>query len=101
MRNKRRAERRMVNLGVKKIVDGESYPCKACEISATGIRLSLETNENPSEPLVELELPLVEGQLTTQVTARQVWSNSSFEAFEFIGPSFAQQTILQRVFCGC
>ena len=99
MINKRRAERRAVDLGIRKIVDGEPFSCRACEISPTGIRLSLNDNENTIACLVELELPLVEGQLNTQITARRVWCNTDFEAFEFVGATFAQQAILERVFC--
>lgn len=95
--NKRRAKRREVDLGVTMYVNGEPYPCRACEISHSGIRLALTLNDISIET-VELELPLVEGQLNTQVTARQVWSNSRFEAFEFIEPSFAQKTMLERIF---
>ena len=98
MTDKRRAERRTVDLGVTKIVNGESYPCRACEISPTGIRLCQNAGASHAEPLVELALPLVEGQLNTQVTARHVWSDDAFDAFEFVDASFAQQTILQRVF---
>ena len=97
MSNKRRAERRAVDLGVTMYVNGEPYPCRACEISHSGIRLALTLNETANQT-VELELPLVEGQLNTQVTARQVWSDSAFEAFEFIEPTFAQRTMLERIF---
>ncbi len=97
MNNKRRAERRAVDLGVTMYIDGEPYPCRACEISNSGIRLA-QTLGDTSRETVELALPLVEGQLNTQVTARQVWSNAFFEAFEFIAPSFAQKTMLERIF---
>ena len=99
MLNKRRAERKVVDLGVTKYIGGEAQTCRACEISATGIRLTQVFDDAEVDQIVEIELPLVEGKLHTQVSARRVWQNESFEAYEFISPSVAQQTMLERVYC--
>lgn len=99
MLNKRRAERMVVDLGVTKYIGGEAQTCRACEISATGIRLTQAFDDAPIDQIVEIELPLVEGKLHTQVSARRVWQNADFEAYEFISPSVAQQTMLERVYC--
>lgn len=99
MLNKRRAERMAVDLGVTKYIGGEAQTCRACEISSTGIRLAQAFDDAPSDQIVEIELPLVEGKLHTQVSARRVWRNEDFEAYEFISPSVAQQTMLERVYC--
>ena len=98
MINKRQAERREVDLGVTMYVNGEPFPCRACEISHSGIRLALSSREASRHAEVEVAVPLVEGKLYTQVTARQVWSDAAFEAFEFIAPSSAQQIMLERLF---
>ena len=98
MLNKRRAERMSVNLGVTKYIGGEAQTCRACEISATGIRLSHAFDDAPINQVVEIELPLVEGKLHTQVSARRVWKNDDFEAFEFVAPTLAQRTMLERIY---
>jgi hypothetical protein len=98
MIEQRRARRRAVDFGVKKVVAGESYCCRACEISPTGIRLERLLDQSSEDRYIEIQLPLVEGQLTTQVAARRVWRRAGFEAFEFVGPSFAQQAMLERMF---
>jgi hypothetical protein len=99
MINKRRAERISVDLGVTTYIGGEAHTCRACEISATGIRLTHVFDDAPNNQIVEIELPLVEGKLHTQVSARRVWHDDDFEAYEFISPSFAQRTMLERVYC--
>jgi hypothetical protein len=98
MINKRRAERRVVDMGVRKLVNGEAYVCRACEISPIGIRLEQILEHAITDDFIEIEVPLVEGQLTTQVTARPVWRGSGFEAFEFVRTTFAQQAMLERLF---
>ncbi len=98
MMNKRRAERISVDLGVTTYIGGEAHTCRACEISATGIRLANVFDDTTSNQLVEIEVPLVEGKLHTQVSARRVWHDNDFEAYEFISPSFAQRTMLERVY---
>ena len=98
MRNKRRAERMAVDLGVTKYIGGEARTCRACEISATGIRLEQTFDNETGDTFVEIEVPLVEGKLHTQVSARRVWENDDFEAYEFIDASRAQQIMLERVY---
>jgi hypothetical protein len=98
MINKRRAERISVDLGVTTYIGGEAHTCRACEISATGIRLSHIFDDAPNNQIVEIELPLVQGKLHTQVSARRVWHDDDFDAYEFISPSFAQRTMLERVY---
>ena len=100
MLNKRRAERMVVDMGVTKYIGGEAQTCRACEISATGIRLAQVFDDASSNQIVEIELPLVEGKLHTQVSARRVWHNDDFEAYEFISPSYAQQKMLERIYSG-
>ncbi len=98
MDDRRKAGRQMVDLEVSKHIDGEVFRCRACEISPTGIRLTRVFAPDPGEKLVEIELPLVEGKLTTALSSRRVWRRGGFEAFEFVNPSFAQQAMLERLF---
>ena len=98
MNERRRAVRRVTDMTVSKHVDGEIYFCRACEISATGIRLERIFNPDPGNRPVRIELPLVEGGLTTVLSARKVWRKGDYEAFEFTEPSFAQQAILEQLY---
>jgi hypothetical protein len=98
MHDRRRAERKMVDLTVSKLVDGNTYFCRACEISPSGIRIERIFNPDQGDQLINIELPLVDGGLTTVLSARKVWRGHGYEAFEFVSPSFAQQAILERVF---
>jgi hypothetical protein len=87
-----------VDFQVHKRCDERTFDCRACEISPSGIRLARQpASETPDTP-VNLEIPLVEGHLTTEIPVRPVWSDSRFEAFEFQGTSFAQQAMLERLF---
>ena len=96
--NKRRAERTAVNMGVTKYIGGEALTCRACEISATGIRLAQSFDDTPVDQVIEIEVPLVEGKLNTQVSARRVWQDDDYQAYEFIEPTRAQQVMLERVY---
>jgi hypothetical protein len=98
MIERRKAGRMQVDLTVRKHTNGSAYVCRACEISPTGIRLKRIFDTDSGGGLVDIEVPLVEGKLTTAITARRVWQRSGFEAFEFISPSFAQQAMLERLF---
>jgi hypothetical protein len=98
MNERRGASRRPTDMTVSKHVDGEIYFCRACEISPTGIRLERIFNPDPGDRPINIELPLVEGGLTTVLAARKVWRKGDFEAFEFMKPSFAQQSILEQLF---
>lgn len=88
-----------VDLGVTKYIGGEAQTCRASEISSTGIRLTQCLENTPLDQIVEIELPLVEGKLHTQVSAKRVRRSDNYEAFEFIAPSRAQQIMLERVYC--
>ena len=98
MTNKRRAERTAVDMGVTKYIGGEALTCRACEISATGIRLAQAFDDTSVDQVIEIEVPLVEGKLNTQVSARRVWQDDDFQAYEFIEPTHAQQVMLERVY---
>ncbi|MDJ0764344.1 MAG: PilZ domain-containing protein [Myxococcota bacterium] len=98
MIERRKVDRVAVDLTVRKHIDGQAYFCRACEISSTGIRLKRVFDVDPGETLVDIEVPLVAGQLTTAVPSRRIWRGRGYEAFEFVGSSFAQKTILKRVF---
>lgn len=98
MNERRRAGRMCVDMAVRKYIKGEILSCRACEISPTGIRLERTLGLDSGEQPISIEVPLVEGRLTTAVPARRVWRNREFEAFQFISPSFAQQAMLERMF---
>ncbi len=101
MIERRRAGRRIVDLEVRKHLGSDSYYCRACEISPTGIRLKRIFDMGQGDSLIDIEVPLVEGGLTTEVSARRVWRKGAYEAFEFVSPSFAQQAMFERLFSSC
>ncbi len=98
MIERRKAGRLTVDLEVRKHFDGDSYCCRACEISPTGIRLKRIFDTHKSNDVIDIEVPLVQGGLTTAIPSRRVWRAGGYEAFEFVRPSFAQQAMLERVF---
>lgn len=98
MHERRRANRKTVDLSVSKLVNGNTYFCRACEISPTGIRLNRILTPESGDRLIDIELPLVKGRLTTVLSARKIWRSEGFEAFEFVDPSFAQRTILHQLY---
>ena len=98
MIERRRADRMLVDMEVQKHLDGESYCCRACEISPTGIRLRRVFEDARERKLIDIEVPLVQGGLHTSLPARKIWSSGQYEAFEFVGPTFAQQAMLERLF---
>lgn len=98
MRERRRVGRTVVDMSVRKHINGDAYFCRACEISPSGIRLEKLFIGDSGTNLIDIEVPLVEGRLTTSVPARRVWCDSGYEAFEFVDPSFAQQAMLERLF---
>ena len=79
--------RRSVDMTVKRNFSGETYFCRACEISPTGIRLKRIFLPDDMEPVVDIEVPLVEGSITTSVSGRRVWRKGPYEAYEFINSS--------------
>ncbi|MCU0663881.1 MAG: PilZ domain-containing protein [Myxococcota bacterium] len=99
MNDRRRAERMAVDLCITKHMGQTAVTGRACEISPSGIRLRravMETGEATYE--VSIELPLVEGKLTTCIPSRRIWIDDIYEAFAFTGASFAQQVMLERIF---
>jgi hypothetical protein len=72
------------------------HDCQACEISPTGIRVVRGGEPLRGSDLVQIEVPLVPGGITTVFTARRVWHRGGYEAFEFVSPTFAQQAVLER-----
>ena len=98
MIDRRRTGRTLVDLTVRKLMGGHTYFCRACEISSKGIRLKSIFGGNQEESSVDIEVPLVEGKLITAVSAKRIWQKNGFEAFEFVGSSYAQRTILEKLF---
>jgi hypothetical protein len=98
MRERRRANRKTVDILVSKLVNGNSYSCRACEISPSGIRLKWILSPESGDRIINIELSLVEGKLTTVLSARKIWRSKGYEAFEFVDPSFAQRTILHQLY---
>lgn len=101
MVERRKTMRKVVDMMVKKLFKGDSYFCRACEISPTGIRLQKMWNGLTDGTLVDIEVPLVEGQLTTSISSRCVWRSDGFEAYEFVSPTVAQKAIMERIFGHC
>jgi hypothetical protein len=99
MSNRRSAKRRTVDLPVTKQMGEESREGFAADLSPTGARLRRLLDREPSQGLLNLELHVVPGSLSTVVAARRVWFDDDFEGFEFISPSFSQQALLERI-CG-
>jgi hypothetical protein len=98
MIERRVSTRRTVDMTIKRQIDGESCFCRACEISPTGIRMKRIFLPEDEGGLIDIELPLVEGGITTELTCRRVWRKGRYEAYEFIDSSFSQQALLERVF---
>lgn len=99
MTDRRRAERMAVELRVTKHVGQAAVMGSACEISPSGIRL--RRGENGACEVaadISIELPLVDGKITTCIPSRRVWVDDAYEAFAFTGASFAQQVMLERMF---
>jgi hypothetical protein len=100
MIDRRKTVRTLVDLTVRKLMDGHTYFCRACEISSKGIRLKSIFASSANKSPVDIEVPLVEGKLITAVAAQPIWQRNGFEAFEFVGASYAQRTILEKLFGG-
>ena len=67
------------------------------DLSPSGVKIRRQGMGGQEQPLCNLELHLVPGAMSTVLTARRVWHDEDFEAFEFISPSFAQQALLERM----
>jgi hypothetical protein len=87
----------MVDLPVTKLRRGTSADCWASDISPTGIRLRRFRDETDWN-VIDLELHLVPGAISTVIKARRVWQDEDSEAFAFQDASFAQQAMLERMF---
>lgn len=99
MSDRRRAERMHVNMRITMHMGPQATPGRACEISPSGIRLQRpESTISDTLDDISIELPLVEGKLTTCIPSRRVWTDESYEAYAFTGASFAQQVMLERLF---
>ncbi|MDD5309956.1 MAG: PilZ domain-containing protein [Deltaproteobacteria bacterium] len=96
MVERRKARRIPVDFDVTETVNGVPHDCQACEISPTGIRMVRRSESARGADLVQIEIPLVPGGITTVFTARRVWQRGGHEAFEFVSPTFAQQAVLER-----
>ena len=98
MNERRRAERVEVEMLVTKDTGGECHLCQALDLSPSGIRLERTIAVDEAGDVVNIEIPLVAGGLTTLIAAREVWRNPTSAAYEFVSPSFAQQAILEKLF---
>ncbi len=67
------------------------------DLSPSGVKIRRQGMGGQEQSLCNLELHLVPGAMSTVLTARRVWHDEDFEAFEFISPSFAQQALLERM----
>ncbi len=99
MPERRQSDRISVNMTVTRHIEGQAYPCRACEISPGGIRLEQRGEAEPDAEFVDIEVPLVEGGLTTSLKSRRVWQEDGLCAFKFEHISASQETILKKVFC--
>ncbi len=97
MTDRRNACRKMVDLPVTKQTGELSTDAWASDISPTGVRLRRFRDGNDWS-VIDLELHLVPGAVTTVVRAHQVWKDEDFEAFAFQDASFAQQALFERLF---
>lgn len=97
MSDRRNGARKPLQLPVTKQLGDDSRDCFVSDISPTGIRIKRHDYRRYEQPLCNMELHLVPGAITTVMTARRVWQDDDFEAFEFVGPSFAQQAMLERM----
>ena len=97
MSERRNACRKMIDLPVTKQAREVSTDAWASDISPTGVRLRRFRDENDWS-VIDLELHLVPGAISTVIRARRVWKDDDFEAFAFQNASFAQQAMLERMF---
>jgi hypothetical protein len=99
MVDRRNGNRKRIELPVTKQTGDAELLCRISDISPTGVRLLRGRRHGflRDQQVLNLELHLVPGSITTVISARQVWSDDQFEAFEFVAPSFAQQAIIERM----
>lgn len=97
MVERRNGSRKRIDIPVTKQLGDADLLCRIRDISPTGVRLVRRPGASPGQAVLNLELHLVPGSITTVISARRVWSTDDFEAFEFVSPSFAQQAIIERM----
>ena len=86
-----------MDMPVTKQIDDDERDCFMSDLSPSGVKICRGHMGGNEQPLCNLELHLVPGSMSTVLTARLVWHDEDFEAFEFIAPSFAQQALLERM----
>jgi hypothetical protein len=97
MVDRRNGSRKRMDIPVTKQTGDADLLCRISDISPTGVRLLRRLGGAAEQPVLNLELHLVPGSITTVISARRVWSTDDFEAFQFVAPSFAQQAIIERM----
>lgn len=100
MLERRQSERTSVEITVTRHIDGQTYPARAHEISPGGIRIEECGEAGPDVETMDIEVPLVEGGLTTSLKSRRVWREGVLCAFKFEHMRPSQQMILKKVFGG-
>jgi hypothetical protein len=99
MYDRRNGNRHEVDMPVTKLTGDNARDGYAADLGPTGVRLRRVLDRAPTQPLLNIELHLVPGAISTVIAARKVWHDDDYEGFEFIAPSFAQQAFLERA-CG-
>jgi hypothetical protein len=97
MSERRNANRKTIDLPVTKQAGDLSMDAWASDISPTGVRLR-RFRDQADWSVIDLELHLVPGAISTVIQARRVWKDEDFEAFAFENATFSQQAILERMF---
>ena len=86
MRSERRFSRRArVDMPVKAFVDGFEHPCRAVDVSTTGmvVELTRSLASRTAPQLAFLELDLGGGK-TVPIRARTVWCKDRMQAVRFV-----------------
>jgi hypothetical protein len=99
MYDRRNGNRKTVDIPVTKIMGDGTREGFAADLSPTGVRLRRILDRAPTVDQLPIELHVIPGSVSTVIEARRVWFDEDFEGFEFVGASFAQQALLERV-CG-
>ncbi len=97
MVNRRNSSRRMMEMPVTKQMGDDERVYFVSDLSPSGVKIRRQGMGGYGQPLCNLELHLVPGAMSTVLTARRVWHDEDFEAFEFVAPSYAQQALLERM----
>jgi hypothetical protein len=94
---RRNGNRRKIELPVTRQTLDRDLNSWTYDVSPTGVKLRKLGLPSSEESICNIEVHLVPGAITTVIAARRVWQNDSFEAFEFISPSYAQQMIMEKM----